>query len=159
MLLDPLVEGQSEGVVVFVVAAVAGDAHKMDLCRDGVVPPGNMVAFLTTVHGEVDDRNVLVKTGRPVGGVAILTMHILYHVSYLNSFHSIFLQGHDALYARGANKQQNQKHNNRSIDSVQQGIPPPPPGPSPSRPGMGSSSSISASSQFRRSSRSNQGGG
>jgi hypothetical protein len=60
---------------------------------------------------------------------------------------------------RGENTQQIQLQNDRSIGSVNQGIPPPPPGPPPSRPGMGSSSSMSASSQFGRGSCLNQCGG
>jgi hypothetical protein len=70
MTLDPLVEGQSEGVVV--IAVVDGYDHNMDLPRDMVVFPGNAVAVRSTVHGNADDPNVLVKTGHPMVGVAIL---------------------------------------------------------------------------------------
>jgi hypothetical protein len=83
MPLDSLVEVQSKDVVV--VADVAGNDHNVNFPRDMVVLPGNILTVRTTVHGEVEEHNIWVKTDRPVGAVTILKMNLLYHVSYLNN--------------------------------------------------------------------------
>jgi hypothetical protein len=79
--MDTLVEGPSEGMAVDVDAHIMGLLGMMEALTD------NAVAALATARMEVEDPNVLVKTGHPAVVVAILMMNHVYHMSYLNNYH------------------------------------------------------------------------